>query len=238
NALHYARPAYLIYLACRTIATYAIFRKRYHFLSAVLPKYVRLFTIDNNATISEPLLFWPFRGAAVATDMRQGGRNQALWEDHIARAWGHHFGNFESFLNAASQLEFILEFNSYLFEGIQNPQIKLIQQLGNKSMAYLPDFWTNRLDPTVPIAELFYDILREQRGLPNEFMIDKRAGDLVFAPLESQDRLIFLGGFLSDLKTWQGQVMMQQNRFPFTFDWPGRLKEIVKAYKARQKPPQ
>jgi hypothetical protein len=195
---------------------------------------VRLFTIDNTAATFEPLLFWPFRGAAVASsDMRQG-RNQTLWDDHIGRAWGEHFGNVENFLNAAGQLEFVLEFNSYIFEGIQDPRIKRFQEtLENKSFAYLPDFWTSRLDTILPMAEHFYDILRVQPTLPADFAIEKQAIDLVFSNKDSSNRLLFLGAFLLHLRTWQGQVMMQQNRFPFMFEWPSRLKKIVDVARER-----
>jgi hypothetical protein len=234
NALHFAKPAYDAYVGCRAIATYAISRSRYHFLTAVLPRFVRLFTIDNTAATFEPLLFWPFRGAAVASsDMRQG-RNQTLWDDHIGRAWGEHFGNVENFLNAAGQLEFVLEFNSYIFEGIQDPRIKRFQEtLENKSFAYLPDFWTSRLDTILPMAEHFYDILRVQPTLPADFAIEKQAIDLVFSNKDSSNRLLFLGAFLLHLRTWQGQVMMQQNRFPFMFEWPSRLKKIVDVARER-----
>src|SRR5262249_18802071 len=160
-------------------------------------RYVRLVTIDNNATTFEPLLFWPFRGVAVAsTDMRQG-RNQTLWSDHIGLAWGNYFTNVQGFLNAAAQLEFILEFNSYVFEGVQIPEVKQFQQgLGDKSFAYLPDFWTNRLDPTIPVAEYFYDIVREKPTLPSEFCIEKRSVELALSKKDSQTRLLFLGGYL------------------------------------------
>ena len=190
--------------------------------------------MESNAPTLEPLLFWPFRGTAAGlADMRQG-RNRCLWNDHLGAAWGTNFGNEEAFLTFAAQLEFILEFNSYIFEGVNNPAVnQLKRSLGNRSFAYLPDFWTNRLDPTVPVAEHFYDILREKPTLPVEFAIEKEAVDLTFSGKDSRNRLLFLGGFLAHLETWQEQVMMQQQRFPFVFEWPGRLQEIVKTFKSQ-----
>lgn len=235
NAVHFARPAYDVYVGIRAIAIYAVARKRFRFLQTVLPRYVRLFTIDNNATAYEPLLFWPFRGAVGLPDMREG-RNESFWADHIQRAWGQYFGNRDGFLNSAAQLEFVLEFNSYVFEGMPNPEVKKFQQtLGNKYFAYLPDFWTSRLDPCVPMAEHFYDILLAQPSLPPEFTIERQAVDLVFDPKNSRNRLLYLGGYLASLKTFHAQAMMQGGRFPFMFEWEGRLKDIVNGFKEQQK---
>jgi len=47
--------------------------------------------------------------------------------------------------------------------------------------------------------------------------------------------LLFLGGYLDSLKAFQSQAMLQSNRFPFMFEWEGRLGQIVKAYRDRQK---
>jgi hypothetical protein len=235
KAVHYARPAYDVYVGVRAIATYAVARKRFQFLQSVLPRYVRRFTIDNNATTSEPLLFWPFRGVSGLPDMR-GGRNESLWADNIHRAWGEYFGNREGFLNAAAQLEFILEFNSYVFVESGSEKVKRFQQeLGDRSFTYLPDFWTSRLDPCVPLAELFYDVLAAEPTLPSDFTIEKKAVDLVFDSENSGQRLLFLGGYLDSLKAFQSQAMLQSNRFPFMFEWEGRLGQIVKAYRDRQK---
>ena len=97
KAVHYARPAYDVYVGARSIAVYAVARKRFRFLQSVLRRYIRWFTIDNNETTFEPLLFWPFRGVSGLPDMR-AGRNESLWADNIQRAWGKYFGNRENFL--------------------------------------------------------------------------------------------------------------------------------------------
>jgi hypothetical protein len=230
EAVPFARPAYDVYVGVRTIATYAVMRERFRFLKEVLPKYVRCFTMDSTSQVYVPLLFWPFSGVPGLPDMRQG-RNETLWNEHIHKAWGQYFGTLEKFLAAAFQLEFILEFNSYIFEGVQIPEVeKLRQTFGNKDFIYLPDFWANRLDPVVPIAEHFYDTLVAGSGFPSEFSIEKPAIELVFKDKDVQDRLLFLGGFLAHLKSWQAQAMMEQRRHPFMFDWEGRLKAIVNKY--------
>lgn len=117
---------------------------------------------------------------------------------------------------------------SHIFEGVRIPEVKKLQEsLGGIYFAYLPDFWTRRLDPVLPMAERFYDILSRSDDFPQEFAIEKRAADLVFKGKATQERLLFFGCFLAALRSWQATVMMQQNRFPFMFEWQGRLKAIV-----------
>jgi hypothetical protein len=135
-------------------------------------------------------------------------------------------------------LEFILEFNSYVFETVNDPEIgKLKQKLGNRYFGYEPDFWASRLDETVPIAEQFYGALNAGSGLSTEFTVEEQAIDLVLKGKTPQDRILFLGGFLSHLKSCQALVMVQQfNRSPFKFDWEGRLKAVASAYLESMKP--
>ncbi len=224
----FARPAYDVYVAIRALATYAAMRERFRFLKEILPHYTPFVTPDGWSQVSVPLLFWPFSGVTGLPDMRQGGRNKSFWDAHIHGAWGQFFGSEDKFLSAAAQLEFILELNSYIFEGVRIPEVQEFREtLGNIYFAYLPDFWTSRLDPVVPIAERFYDILSQSDEFPPEFVIDKKAMDLIFKKKAAQDRLLFLGCFLAHLKSSQAKMMMEQHRFPFMFDWQGRLKAIV-----------
>jgi hypothetical protein len=203
-------------------------RERFRFLKEILPHYTPFVTPDGWSQVSVPLLFWPFSGVTGLPDMRQGGRNKSFWDAHIHGAWGQFFVSEDKFLSAAAQLEFILEFNSYFFEGVNIPEVKAFQEkLGNRYFAYLPDFWTSRLDPVVPIAETFYDTLSRSDDFPGEFAIEKRAADLIFKGKSTQERLLFLGCFLAHLKSSQGKMMMEQHRFPFMFEWEGRLKVIV-----------
>ena len=224
----FARPAYDVYVAIRALATYAVMRERFRFLKEIIPHYVRLVTPDGWSQVSVPVLFWPFAGIEGFPDMRQGGRNQSFWDAHIHGAWGQFLGTEEKFLSAAAQLEFVLEFNSYLFEGVKIPEVqKLWQSLGQIQFAYLPDFWTTRLDPILPMAERFYDVLSRSDDFSSEFAIEKRATDLVFKGKPAQQRLVFLGCFLESLRAWQAKVMMEQHKLPFMFEWQGRLKGIV-----------
>jgi len=204
-------------------------RKRYQFLPELLPRFVRGFTQENQWQVQVPILFWPFSGIELP-DMRDG-RNQAFWRERVQGAWAPYFGTSDKFLAAAFQLEFILEFNSYVFEGIQHPGVaELKQQSKNKYFEYLPDFWANRLDPVVPMAEHFYDVLSASAEFPSELSIEKKAIDVVLKGRGPRERVAFLGEFLRHLKGWQAQAMMQQRRFPFMFEWQGRLKEAVAAH--------
>jgi hypothetical protein len=140
RALNFSRPAYEVYIGIRTLATYAFMRKRTKYLKEILPRFVRLLTQDNSAQAYVPILFWPFSGRLEFPDMR-GGRNLTLWNERIQSAWGSYFGTFEKFLNAASQLEFVLEFNSYVFEVVQNPQVnKLREEWGEGYLDTCPIF--------------------------------------------------------------------------------------------------
>jgi hypothetical protein len=234
GALPFARPAYEIYIGLRTLATYAVVRNRFTFLEMILPKFVRYFTVDDSATVYVPVIFWPFFGSLALPDMREG-RAQTLWAEHVDAAWNQYFVSFDKFLTASSQLEFILEFSSYVLEEVNHEGVMRFKEgLANKRFANLPDFWTNRLDPTVPMAERFYDVLQGNPTLTPEFAVEKQAFDIVFKGLTPEDRLSFLGGFLAYLKTWQAKAMMQSQRFPFMFDWPGRLKGLVVASKAKK----
>jgi SAM-dependent methyltransferase len=235
DVLPFGRPAFEIYIGLRTLATYAVQRKRFRFLAALLPKYVRYFTLDNQADFFVPLLFWPFSDSLGLLDMK-GGRNRALWSERIQEAWPSYFGTAENFLSAASQLEFILEFNSYVFVTAKDPGVeKFKRALRKTAFDYVPDFWATRLDDTVPIAECFYDILA-MGEIPSELTIEKAATDLLFQGKPPGDKLAFLGGFLAHLTSWQAEAMRQFNRFPFMFDWPGRLREIRNSYRAAQQP--
>jgi hypothetical protein len=82
----------------------------------------------------------------------------------------------------------------------------------------------------VPIAEQFYDALATGLRVPAGCAIDERAIDLTFKGKATHDRLLFLGGFLTHLKSWQAGVMLRASRFPFMFGWDGRLKAISFEY--------
>ena len=107
----FARPAYEIYVAARTIATYAILRQRTEYVKEILPCYVKPLAPERQRNSLEPLLFWPFSGPLDLPEMKSG-RNEEFWQQRTGGSWSDAFGSKEEFLNAAAQLEFILEVKS------------------------------------------------------------------------------------------------------------------------------
>jgi len=231
GSLSFGRPAFLAYLGVRALATYAVKRNRFSYLREILPRFIRQFTVENRSPELISLLFWPFAIGGLQ-DTVAGGRNREFWNEHIQSAWGFYFGTPDGFLAAAAQLEFILEFNSYVFTSLRDPQIgRIKQQMPDRSFEYVPDFWASRLNDVEPIASRFYEAI-SSGGVPPEFAIDSRAFDAIFSGKESSARLLLLGEYLTHLKKWQAEVMMKQfRRYPFMFDWGGPLKQVADAYR-------
>ena len=125
-------------------------------------------------------------------------------DSHIASAWNYHFGTREEFLAAAAQLEFILEFNSYILVSLQSPALEKVKSgFGNAYFAYQPDFWASPLNDAISIAERVLDILERGSGLPADLATNKSAIDAAFAEKKPSERLMILAAFLIHLKSWQ-----------------------------------
>lgn len=229
----FARPAYEVYLGARVLATYAAQRNRLHFLKELLPRYVRVLVPRRSEDARTPFLFWPFRGALDLPDMKLG-RNQAYWDQRIEETWGSVFGSEDAFLNATSQLEFILEFNSYLLVQYRSSATDDFRQsFREKHTAYVPDFWNTPLRFAIPTAERILELLAADE-CPSYLTIEPRVAAAVFAAMSKPEREAFFGEFLCQLKAWQDQTMMQQMRFPFLLSWPPRLQSAIDRYKNRQ----
>jgi hypothetical protein len=236
SALPPARPAYEIYLAGRTIATYAVARKRLHFMKEILPRYVKPLAPERYNNSLEPFLFWPFSGPLGLPEMRNG-RNEEYWQQRIGAMWGDVFGSKSDFLNAAAQLEFVLELNSHLLVQYSNPSTdKFREEFPEKHTSYLPDFWKNRLDPAVPMALGIFESLVSDEGFPLDLATEPKTTAAAFEGMTVKARELFYGEFLFNLKKWQDQAMMQQQRFPFNSAWPSRLQRVVDLYKETQTP--
>jgi hypothetical protein len=231
SAVPFGRPAYELYLAGRTIATYVVARKRIHLMKEILPRYVRPLAPGRYHDSLEPFLFWPFAGPLGLPEMKNG-RNEEFWQQRIDATWGDAFGSKGDFLSAAAQLEFVLELNSHLLIQYSNPATdKFRTDCPEKHTAYLPDFWKNRLDPAVPMALLIFESLVGEGGFPLDLAIERGVMASVFKGMSVQERELFFGQFLFNLKKWQDQAMWQQQRFPFNFAWPSRLQRVVDLYK-------
>lgn len=236
-SIPFARPAYEIYLAARTVATYAILRQRTEYVKEILPCYVKPLAPQLQRNSLEPLLFWPFSGALNLPEMKSG-RNEELWQQRIGDSWSDAFGSKEEFLNAAAQLEFILELNSHILISYAHPSSeKFREDSREKRTAYIPDFWTSRLDPTVPVANYVLDSLKND-GFPKGLALEPTVTTAIFKDMPIKSRLVFYGEFLANLQAWQEKAMMQQQRFPFDFAWPEPLREAVQIYKESKAPKQ
>jgi hypothetical protein len=233
-AVPFARPAYECYLGGRTIATYALARKRLHLTKEILPCYVKPLAPRRYEDSLEPFLFWPFSGQLGLPEMRNG-RNEEYWQQRIGETWGDVFGSEDEFSKAAAQLEFILELNSHLLVQYSSPATnKFREDFPEKRTAYIPDFWKNPLGPAVPMASLIFESLMGDKGFPIDLAIEPGLTTAVFKGMSAQGRELFYGEFLFNLKKWQDQAMSQQQRFPFRIAWPPRLQRAVDLFKTSQ----
>jgi hypothetical protein len=233
NSLPFARPAYEIYIGARALATYAAARDRPYFLKELLPSYVRPLAPGRSVETLEPLLFWPFSGNLGLPDMRNG-RNEELWLQRIGEAWGEAFGSEAAFLAAATQLEFLLELNSYLLIQYSSPASDRFRtHFPEKRTAYLPDFWNTPLRGAIPMAIKVFEALVSRTGFPLELAVEPTVTAAIFEGMSIEDREVFYGEFLSNLRSWQDRTMMQQSRFPFLLSWPPKLQAAVDRYKSQ-----
>ncbi|MFZ0772079.1 MAG: hypothetical protein WCA49_03420 [Candidatus Sulfotelmatobacter sp.] len=239
GSLRWWRPAFEIYVALRTIATYALSRNRPRFLAAVLPRLIARITPDDRKTRKTPVLLWPLPPNLFTDGELSDGRSTFYWKERVSTAWGKYFGAYERFLGAACELELLLELNSYVGTNVTNdPEIAQWQEVNGKDVFfdYNPDLFAYDLDQTVPMAERLYDVLAADKPFPAYLTVDPRLLELAFKGKNREQRLLIYGGFLHHLQVWQERAMFQQfHNWPFMHGWEGRLGEIVEKYE-RQLP--
>jgi hypothetical protein len=237
NSLRWWRPAFEIYVASRCLATYALSRNRPRFLGVVLPRFIARITVDNQRSLKTPVLFWPLPPDPFPGGELNEGRNAFYWKERISGSWVKYFGTYEKFLGPACELEFLIEFNSYLGTNSINDagiQRWLEANSGDLSFIYNPDLFSYDLHWTVPMAERCYDLIAADKPFPAYLAVEPALFELAFKDKNRDQRLSIYGGFLHHLKSWQATVMMQGfRRFPFMYNWEGRLLEIVQKYKAQ-----
>jgi hypothetical protein len=235
NSLSWWRPAFEVYLGLKCIATYAISRNRLNFLSPILPQLIARLAVDDQRTMRTPALFWPLPPGLFSEGELSSGRSTFYWKERISTAWGTYFGTYEKFLSAACEQEFLLEFNSYFGTNTLNdPGIQRWVEASAKdvSFVYIPDLLSQDLHWTVPMAERIYDIVAAEKPFPTHLAVDPALLEVAFKGKNRDQRLLIYGGFLHYLKAWQATTMFQSfRRFPFMYDWTGRLLAIVQKYK-------
>jgi hypothetical protein len=230
------RPAYEVYLGARVLATYATMRKRSEYLTYLLSRFVHTATEDRHRDTVQPILFWPFSGDLGLPPMTNG-RNEDFWQQRVSLSWAEEFGSKEMFLGAAAGLELILELNSHLFVYDTDPDIKEYKDKNpTRRYEYLPDFWKSPLDFALPTAQWLYEKLLTEKRFPGIVSLASDIVQKIFADKPAGARAVFFGEFLFRLKKWQGEVMLQQQRFPFHFAWPEPLDSAVEKYKATLPP--
>jgi hypothetical protein len=241
DRLKWWQPGFEVYVAIRTIAVYAVARKRLSYLRKILPNLVTPISIDDRPAHKVPALFWPFLGLQFTSGELDQGRSSYLWKARVDSSWGQLFGIFPRFLEASSQLEFLLELNSYFGTNtLQDPTLKkfLSENLPDVTFRYLPDLYSQDLQATVPMAELIYDVFCKIQPFPPHLAVDPRIFDLVIVNMQPSARLHTYASFLVHLKSWQEQYMLQGlGRYPFFYDWESRLEKIVLEYHKQQSHP-
>jgi hypothetical protein len=236
ESLEFGRPAYEIYLGARALAIYAIHRKRISFVERIQPRYVWSLSHDQYSRRLEPFLFSPF-GDNVGLPNVARGRNFTHWDLLIGATWGEYFGTKDDFLRAAAQLEFVLELNSYLLVVSKNPTIgKFRTDNPKKFLMYRPDFWATRLALVTPIAEWIYDTLVSPDGFPMQLALEPEVTKALFAGMTSQQRSLFFGEFLNDLRRAQTEYAFSMGNLSFQYAWSDRLKVPVDEYLESIKP--
>jgi hypothetical protein len=229
----FSRPAYEIYLTARVLATYAVLRQRGEYLREVLQQYVKPLAPERHRDSLDPFLFWPFSGRLGLPDMKSG-RNEEFWQQRVGETWAGTFGSKDEFLSAAAQLEFILELNSHILVAYTHPvSEKFRTEEPKKETVYMPDFWTSRLDPTIPVATSILDALKKD-GFPKEIAIEPAITTAIFKDMPAKARVEFYGEFLFNLRAWQQRAMLEHQRFPFDFAWPPPLSNAVELFKLKQ----
>jgi hypothetical protein len=231
-AFYVWRPAFDCYLGIRTLAAYAILRNKLPYLETILPRIVKAASLDlYSRTAKSPLILWPFVGQLPIGKEFGDGRAQFFWKDRISSSWGKHFRSASRFLDATCQLEFLLEFNSFL--GINSQQDKkfgewLAQYLEpDISFRYTPDLFSQDLQSTVPMADRLYDVLSAGGDFPPYLALDPNIQKQALAGLDKTKRLELYGDFLYSVKSWQSSFMWHQlHRIEFMWNWEGRLKQL------------
>lgn len=187
-----------------------------------------------------PAIFWPFLALPFQAGEFNEGRAQYFWTERVGATWGTHFGTAKNFVDSSSQLELLLEFNSYLGTNqIQNPQLQGWVRSHNEAgitFEYVPDLYAQDLQATLPMAEILYDVLASGEKFPAYLTIDEQLPVIAFGTLSGTRRLELYGRFLYGLQVWQAEYRLHVfRRWGFMWDWSGRLKKLVQDAAAMEK---
>jgi hypothetical protein len=221
-------PALEAFIGFRVLAYYAIKRQRYQYLRNPLKRRVR--PIGSQAGVLRPILFWPLRIVSTGPE----GPIALFWERRIKNVWAGYFRSHIDYVASACQLEFVLEFNSYLAVGEGGKEYKdwFEKNNPNLSLIYRSDIWRYRLGYSEPIAEKIIDAI--YRGLDDllleRLLLDKTVLYGTLGRVEPAERIAVVGGYLRYLEKNQAAYMFDHNRFPFSITWSPKSKNAIEAY--------
>jgi hypothetical protein len=86
------------------------------------------------------------------------------------------------------------------------------------------------------MAERIYEVVANGAPFPDYLFVDPRMPLQVFGKIAQAKRLEVYGGFLNHLKLWQQNYLFQAlRRWPYMWDWSGRLRAIVESFNQAQK---
>ncbi len=232
ESVQFWRPALEAYIGIRCLATYVIRRNRYQFLPIVIRGYVKRLKTSYEEQPNMPFVFWPFSDYLPLPPMPDG-RSAFLWSHRIQSSWSGYFGSFHSFLESASQLEFLLELNSYFAVGLPDDQARkwLQQNRPNTAFDFMPDLLRRELSIVVPIAERIHRLLNHGWEELANLAIEPEVFRVTFQRQTPEKQQLIFGGFLEHLRNWRAQALWQRQIMSFPFDWPGTLGELVKKYR-------
>ncbi|WP_353071411.1 hypothetical protein [Tunturiibacter gelidiferens] len=239
TSLQWWRPGFEVFLGFRCLAAYAVARNRLAYLGALLPRFAERMDFHGRQELSTPMLFWPIPSVFEKGELDKG-RSTFYWQERISSSWGHYFGNYDRFINASCQLEFIIEFNSFLgVNAIHNAVLKrwLEQNAAKRSFLYNPDFFAYSLHLTVPMAEQFCDFIATRDIFPTNLTVEQGLFNSAFQGKTPDQRLVILGQFLDSLQQYQRQSYVPTHfHFVSVYSWEGRLADLVMKYKNAEPP--
>jgi len=154
------------------------------------------------------------------------------WRYRIESSWAEYFGSLEEYERLASQLEFILEFNSWL--GISPEGAAwLAEYKKDATFTYYADIWRANLNSVVGLAERIYDGLKSQDDFLANITVEKILLDLRLKVVPQSPQLL-LGAYLDYLIINEGKVAFRIGRFPHAVDWGEKIKPLLKDYRERK----
>jgi hypothetical protein len=207
-----------IVVSGRLLGTYAARMSRYESLPALLRENVNpVGRGTSNRQRTEPFLFWPVRMNVTGRD-----RIAYTWEHSARPYWLRFFGSQKSFVDAACQLDFVVELNSYLATRIPEARQWLTDHYPGMDLSYSPDLWRYPLDSCVPLAEKIFEGVGVSSDWPFILNVSVVHGAFQMAfPAEwtPEQRKARFAGWLRELQDWRSETAASANQFAYEPDW-------------------